>query len=103
MELDSALDGTGLGTELCTGLGTELGTGLGSSTGRDSETMSKRWGWLQVGIMTSLSLRSSFALSATVSVQAEKFGGEGIHPMGFVMGIPIRDGSFFCVGNNTAR
>jgi len=45
----------------------------------------------------------SFATSATVSVMAQKMGGELIHPMGNPRGTPTSGGSPGTVGSNTAR
>jgi len=45
----------------------------------------------------------SLAMSAIVSVMAQKIGGELIHPMGKPRGIPTSGGLPGTVGNNTAR
>ena len=42
-----------------------------------------------------LSLKLSLAMSATISVQAEKFGGNDTQPMGLVRGMPTNGGSFY--------
>ena len=74
-----------------------------SFSGLDSETTSKRCG-VQRALAMALGLaKSLLAISAMVSVQAEKFGREETQPMGLRSGIPINSGSLGRDGKSTAR
>ena len=71
--------------------------------GFDSDTTSNRCGVDRASSIAIGSARSTLAISAIVSVQALKFGGEDTHPIGFVRGIPTSLGSPGRDGNNAAR
>ena len=67
-----------------------------------SETVSSRCGDALASVSAPGCCNVAFARSATVSVQAQKFGGDDTHPIGFVRGIPTRGGSPGRVGRRTA-
>ena len=68
-----------------------------------SETSSRRWGRRLMCWSASGDASLAFARSATVSVQALKFGGNSHQPVGLVSGIPANGGSPGREGNKTAR
>ena len=81
--------------------GTDVGMAdEGTSSGSDSDILSKRCGVALAATIAELFCKSALARLAMVSVQAEKFGGEDTHHIGFVNGIPINFGSPTRDGNN---
>ena len=70
--------------------------------GTVSETSSRQCGDLLICSRYCKSRSLAFAMSATVSVHAQKLGGDTTHPMGLVNGIPIIAGSLSLEGKRTA-
>ena len=73
------------------------------TTGLVSKTTSNRCGVARAICIDFTFFKSSFAISHTVSIQAEKFGGEETHSIGLVSGMPTKSGSFGRDRKRTAK
>ena len=69
----------------------------------DSETSSNLCGVLYAPFSRSLDDKLALAKSVTVSVNAQKLGGDDTHPIGLVNGMPTNAGSFSRDGKRTAN